>query len=187
MDSLLDDDCSDDVQDAEALDVEKYQDQILECKLKMSQALYAHDRPPSPSYMTVADSSSSSQKKRSYKLPKTEIKKFNGEVTEWLSWWAQFQKIHEDEELLFIENYPKAIKALRHRFGKEKILKRFYGRELLKLIIKNSREKLKIGVTFDLLEGHLRALESLGITPDQMDVILFPMVESCMPEETLVA
>jgi len=37
------------------------------------------------------------------------------------------------------------------------------------------------------LEGHLMALGSLGITADQMDVILFPMVESCLPDEILVA
>jgi hypothetical protein len=80
-------------------------------------------------------------------VPKIELKKFNGEVTKWLSWWAQFQKIHEDEDLhcsdkfqylvqglmegtrvrelvnsypQTADNYPKAIAALQERFGKDK-------------------------------------------------------------------
>jgi hypothetical protein len=84
-------------------------------------------------------------------------------------------------------NYPQAVKALQDRFGKPKILKRVYVRELLIMINNNSREVVKISSVYDRLEAHLKALESLGVTPDQMDVILFPMVESCLPEAILVA
>jgi len=68
------------------------------------------------------------------------------------------------------ENYQKAIGALRERFGKDKVLKKVYAREFLKMIINNSKEKLPISKTFNKLEGHLKALESLGITPDQIDI-----------------
>lgn len=34
--------------------------------------------------------------KKTYKLPKIEIKKINGDMKEWISFWSQFQKIHED-------------------------------------------------------------------------------------------
>lgn len=42
---------------------------------------------------------SSLSRKRQVKLPKIELKKFSGKVLDWLDWWAQFSKIHEDEEL----------------------------------------------------------------------------------------
>lgn len=214
LDQLLDDGCSEDKYEEECTAIEERRDKAREIKVKME--FFSTPRPSSPANSSSWYNSvpSESGKKKSYKLPKTQIKKFGGEITEWLSWWAQFAKINDDdelhdsdkfqylvqamtpgtkaEELVKIypqteDNYPKVIRALKERFGKEKILKRVYVRELLKLIIKNSREHVKITEVFDQLEGHLKALESLGITPDQMDIILYPMVESCLPEEVLVA
>ncbi|GBL73627.1 hypothetical protein AVEN_230633-1 [Araneus ventricosus] len=43
--------------------------------------------------------SSVTVKEKRYKLPKIEIKSFDGELTNWLCFWAQFRKIHEDESL----------------------------------------------------------------------------------------
>jgi hypothetical protein len=213
LDAMLDEDKSEDDYGAESLTIEAEQEKILACKMAANQRLHPV-RSPSPTGSGTYHSASGDDKKKTYKLPKVEIKKFGGEVTEWLSWWNQFQRIHEDQELHDAdkfqylsqsmverskaadlirvypqtgENYNKAVKALQDRFGKPKVLKRVYVRELLKMIIYNSRGKLKIGATFDQLEAHLKALESLGITADQMDVILFPMVESCLPDEILLA
>jgi hypothetical protein len=36
---------------------------------------------------------------RTFKLPKIEIKKFNGDLKEWLGFSSQFEKIHNDTEL----------------------------------------------------------------------------------------
>jgi hypothetical protein len=186
---------------------------ITRMKLRMQKFL-DKSSPDSPEGSVYSEASSGNGKRKTYKLPKVEIRKFSGEVLEWLSWWHQFERIHLDGDLHdsdkfqylvqsmvekskaeeFIRvypqtaaNYPKAVQALQERFGKDKILKRVYVRELLKLIIKNSREKLKISKIYDNLEGHLKALESLGITQDQMDVILFPMVESCLPDDIIMA
>lgn len=84
-------------------------------------------------------------RKRQFKLPKIELKKFSGKIMDWLSWWAQFNKIHLDEELHATDkfqyliqsmevnskaadivkgfpatedNYPKVIQALKNRFGR---------------------------------------------------------------------
>lgn len=32
-------------------------------------------------------------------LPKIELKKFNGDLLEWLGFWSQFSKIHEDSSM----------------------------------------------------------------------------------------
>jgi hypothetical protein len=144
------------------------------------------------------------------------MKKFNGDLTEWLGWWSQFKKIHEDEDLHSSdkmsyllqsmvpssrahdlvssypqtgENYPKVVTALKERFGKDELLVEVYVRELLKLVINNvnNREDVELFKMFDKLESHLRALESLGVTTKNNAPMLFPLVESSIPEEVLRA
>jgi len=212
LDAMMEHECTDEECEVEVILINEYKTKIRMARLKLKQCI--NKRPSADFTDSTLTSATGTNMRKTYKLPKTEIKKFGGDVLQWLSWWAQFEKIHGDKDLhdsdkfqylvqamevkskaadlisVFPQtsaNYPKAVQALRERFGREKVLKRVYVRELLKMIISNSREKNSIAKTFDKLEGHLMALGSLGITADQMDVILFPMVESCLPEEILVA
>lgn len=202
-----------DEMDQELATVRKYQEKFSEMQIRLEQLCSSKLQMPGSEYGTA---NSSEGKKRQFKLPKIELKKFSGEVTGWLSWWAQFQKIHEDEDLhasdkfqylvqamkegtrarelvesypQTSDNYPKVIVALQERFGKEKLLTQVYVRELLKMVINNAKSKEKVNVAkmFDKLESHLRALESLNVSGDQMARFLYPMVESSIPEETLIA
>lgn len=50
--------------------------------------------------------------KRQFKLPKIELKKFSGKILDWLSWWAQFNKIHEDEELHATDKFQYLIQSM---------------------------------------------------------------------------
>lgn len=86
-------------------------------------------------------------------------------------------------------NYPKVIAALQERLDRPKLLKQVYVRELLKMVISNAKtgETTTLAKMFDRLESHLLALESLGITSDQTVEFLYPMVESILPEEILIA
>ncbi|OXA39815.1 hypothetical protein Fcan01_25585 [Folsomia candida] len=87
------------------------------------------------------------------------------------------------------EDYPKVIDTLTQRIDKPKILKQVYVREILKLVIRNSKQtkKIQLSVLYDKLEAHLRALESLGVTHEQTAEFLFPMIESSVSEDILVA
>ncbi|GFS87113.1 uncharacterized protein TNCV_1130261 [Trichonephila clavipes] len=49
------------------------------------------------------------------------------------------------------------------------------------------RSKTDLTYLYDALEGKLRALESLGRTQEKYGDFLIPLVESCLPEETLLA
>ncbi|GFV68045.1 DUF1758 domain-containing protein [Trichonephila clavipes] len=159
----------------------------------------------------------SDKESRKFKLPKIELKKFNGEAKEYLTFWSQFQKIHEDRgiaaedkmqyllqsmepgskaERLVLSfpataaNYPKAIDQLKERFGREDLLVQIYVRDLLNLVMKNAvtgRAKADLPLLYDELESKLRSLESLGKTQDKYGDFLTPLVESCLPEEVLVA
>ncbi|KAJ8916390.1 hypothetical protein NQ315_014600 [Exocentrus adspersus] len=162
-----------------------------------------------------SSTSSNSRKGRSkFKLPVIEFKKFDGNIRDWLSFWAQFSKIHEDPDIdeadkieyliqatvsnsrarqlvesypVVKENYNKIVEALKSRFGRDDIQIEVYVRELLKLIIGNatSQSKMAISSLYDKLETHMRALETLGVTSDKCSAMLFPLIESCLPEDSL--
>jgi len=175
--SMLDGDSTEDQCAAESLTSEQYQEKLLIVIRKINKIL-----PPVLIPVVHEDQKSNHdlpnifEKKRQYKLPKTELKKFSGNVMEWLNWWSQFSKIHEDKDLHDSDkfqylaqamqegskaaelikvypqspaSYPRAVAALKDRFGKEKILKRGYVRELLKKIVSNSKEKVPISKSFD--------------------------------------
>ncbi|GBO26555.1 hypothetical protein AVEN_148045-1 [Araneus ventricosus] len=160
--------------------------------------------------------------KRKFKLPKIELKKFTGDAKEYLSFWSQFRKIHEDTSipnedkmqyllqavvpktkaarvvesfpvsncLWIAENYPKAIAQLKERFGRDDLLVQIYVRDLLSMVMKNAasgRTKTDLPALYDELEAKIRALESLGRTQEKYGDFLSPLVESCLPEEILVA
>lgn len=157
-------------------------------------------------------------KTKQYKLPKIELRKFDGELLNWLPFWSQFEKIHEDPDLHdsdkfqylvqcmkpgtrgqeFIEsypmsakNYPKAIAALKERFGKSDLLIEVYVRELIKLIVSNvnpdNADKLPLSQLYDKLSAQLRALESLNICTEKNACWLYPMIESSLTGEVLKA
>ncbi|GBL91791.1 hypothetical protein AVEN_71424-1, partial [Araneus ventricosus] len=87
-------------------------------------------------------------------------------------------------------NYPKAIQQLQERFGRDDLLVQIYVRDLLSMVMKNAttgRMKISLPILYDELEGKLRALESLGKTQEKYGDFLTPLVESCLPEEVLIA
>ncbi|KAF2897931.1 hypothetical protein ILUMI_08246, partial [Ignelater luminosus] len=157
-----------------------------------------------------------SQGNRKFKLPVIEFKQFDGDVRHWLSFWAQFKKIHEDLDIdlngkisyliqatlpgsrarqvvesfpAMQENYEKIIDSLKSRFGREDLQIEVYVRELLKLILDNaiSPGKIDISTLYDKIECQLRALETLGVTKNKCAAMLFPLIESSLPEQLLRA
>lgn len=154
--------------------------------------------------------------KRKFKLPALELKKFGGEVKDWLTFWGQFKKINDDPDIddsdkfqyllqameintrarEVVEsfppigsNYSKAIECLKARFGREDVLVEFYVRELLKLTLamNSKHNQVSLSSLYDKIETQLRALETLGVATDKYAAMLFPLVESCLTEEVLRA
>lgn len=192
--------------------VEGYKEKMDLARMKI-ESFFSHQNGPND--LAASLSSSPTLNKRKLKLPKIELKQFGGEVKDWLTFWSQFKRIHEDRDMenedkfhylsqatihgsrardivesfpATGENYDKVIECLKNRFGREELLIEFYVRELLSLVIKNAtdqRGKLNISRLYDKLESYLRALESIGMTSDKYAAMLFPLVESCIPEELL--
>ncbi|CAG7831255.1 unnamed protein product, partial [Allacma fusca] len=173
-------------------------------------------RNPAPSVLDDTVSHMGSSKKR-FRLPKLEIQKFGSDLKEWLCFWSLFKKIHEDEDVDSEDkfqyllqaiipgsrarelidsypptaaNYPKVVESLKQRFGRDDLLVEVYVRELLRLVLNNAmnpKEKVTVTKLYDQLESHIRALDTLGVTSDKCAAMLYPLVESCLPEEVLRA
>jgi len=85
-------------------------------------------------------------------------------------------------------NYRKAISSLKNRFGRDDIVVEFYVRKLLGLVLQNATKggkKPTLGSLYDKLESSMRALETLGVTTDKCASMLYPLVESALPEDVL--
>ncbi|UYV64217.1 hypothetical protein LAZ67_2007061 [Cordylochernes scorpioides] len=145
-----------------------------------------------------------------YRLPKLEFKKFGGEPREWITFWSQFSTIDRDPQMppetkfqyLFqataenseareavesfppsADNYPKVIECIKSRFGEDEMLVEIYVRDLLQNV--RAEGKMSVVKLYDRLETQLRALETLGVARDKFAAMLYPLVESALPEDTL--
>ncbi|XP_043484942.1 uncharacterized protein LOC122512885 [Leptopilina heterotoma] len=153
--------------------------------------------------------------RKTFQLPKIEIVKFSGNVRDWLMFWNQFRKIHEDPDIdaedkfqhliqsmetksrayelvssfpPTRENYENVIASLKNRFGRDELQVEVYVRELLSLVLNNvvrGKDKVSLVTLYDKLEAHMRALETLGVTSDKCAAMLYPLVESSLPEDIL--
>lgn len=207
--AMLDDDVADVDLETEADDCEKYQDKILVAERIARNAITPEVSNQIPSCSSTPANGTDHTK--SFKLPKIELRKFNGELKEWLGWWSQFEKIHVDTKIhdsdklpmvpgtkplqlvssfpQTAENYGQALDALKQTYGRESLLMQVYIRELLKLVICNvsQKEKIPLDVMYLKLESHLRALKTLNLAAADPATWLFPLVESSLSVETLQA
>ncbi|XP_033221099.1 uncharacterized protein LOC117175502 [Belonocnema kinseyi] len=85
------------------------------------------------------------------------------------------------------ENYEKAMDSLKKRFGRDDLQIEVYVRELFQLVLQNvmSSKEVHLASLYDKIKSYLRALDTLGVTTDKCAAMLFPLVESSLPEELL--
>ncbi|XP_043480433.1 uncharacterized protein LOC122510087 [Leptopilina heterotoma] len=187
-----------------------YKKQFLSAKMKVSTLTTQAVHSQQPTFVSPAVAV-----QKTLNLPKIELPKFNGHIKDWLPFWTQFNKIHSDDSInkedkfqyllqaavsgsrasdlissfpSTAENYDKAIKSLKNRFGRDDAVVEFYVRELLGLVLQNASKHDKnssISIIYDKLESNIRALETLGVTTDKCTAMLYPLVESSLPEEVL--
>ncbi|UYV72978.1 hypothetical protein LAZ67_10001373 [Cordylochernes scorpioides] len=163
---------------------------------------------------TSSDTSNSTSRRRVL-LPKRKLPEFGGDVREWITFWSRFEDIHNDEDLsdsdkyqylvvCMLENseaqqlvlsypvsgnnYASVIKDLEERFGRDNMLIKVYVRDLLWLVIRSAQErKVNFKDLVTKLNSQIRHLSMLGVTTDKCADILYPVVESCLPEDVLIS
>ena len=114
--------------EAESEAAEDYQSKAGVMKVKVNDVLFSAPQPAkvSPPHSLHSDSiSSTSHGRRSYRLPKTELRKFSGELVDWLGWWASFQKIHQDEELHASDKFEYLFQCVTEGSRAHDLLKRY--------------------------------------------------------------
>ncbi|UYV70147.1 hypothetical protein LAZ67_7001968, partial [Cordylochernes scorpioides] len=160
LDHMMVADAEEDTLNCEIEEAEHYSDTFITLERKVRELIDSDNK----SDVKSLGSSNGSLLPKSYKLPKIEIRKFDGELINWLPFWAQFENIHEDTELhdadkfhylvqsmqsntrareliesypQTAENYAKALQALKQRYGQKDLLVEIYVSELLKLMMAN--------------------------------------------------
>ncbi|XP_035210940.1 uncharacterized protein LOC118185223 [Stegodyphus dumicola] len=150
--------------EAEFYIIEDYRDKAVRIETKVKDILQNLQN-VSTSNLILNQSVNENVCKRTFKLPKLELRKFDGEIKEWLFFWSQFEKTDKDTTISdsdkfqyllqatvegsrareVIEsfppttaNYPKVIECLKARFGRNDLQVEVYVRELLKLVLKNA-------------------------------------------------
>lgn len=144
------------------------------------------------------------------KLPKLEIKRFNGRPTEWQAFTDCFDSAaHSNPKLskidkmnylkplvegpaaaaikglpLTSQNYNLARKILEERYGNKQLIFSCHMDNLLKLPIFSSVNDVKgIRQLYDKTEIHIRGLQALGVEVQQYGRLLVPVLLSKVPQE----
>lgn len=146
------------------------------------------------------------------KLPKLELPKFSGEVTQWQSFWDQFNSHIDATNLPVIskftyllsllegdaksvvkglahtsDNYQVARDLLKDRYGKPERIIFAHVQALLcghvNLTQSGTKSVAQLWKLRDEILTHIRSLEALGVSGKQCEVFLTPIILSRLPNE----
>ena len=153
--------------------------------------------------------SSLSSKQASVKLPKIVLKKFDGNLTNFQSFWDSYNTaIHENEDISDVNkmaylfdllegpaysavkgftmtsgNYKEVIDVLHERFGSKDVIISSHMDALLKLPLVNNSDTKRFRSVYDLIEQNIRGLKTLGISSKEYGSLLLPILMSILPQE----
>jgi len=146
------------------------------------------------------------------KLPKLELPKYDGDLTQWQSFWDRFtasidrtdipvitkftylQSVLQGKALsairgvtLTVLNYKVACDILKNRFGRPQIIINAHIHALMNISvapkIRGANYVESLWNLLDQLHWHVRSLESFGINNKQFGVVLTPLVLGRLPQE----
>ena len=166
--------------------------------------------PPAPQQGNHSPSiSGSNQTTLQAKLPKITLPKFNGEITNWISFWDSFNSaVHANTSLSRVSkfnylnsllegvakravqgltlsdaNYDAAVEILEQRFGKPQQIISAHMDEILKIPQCTSDRPASLRLVYDKLSVHVGGLKSLGVSSEQYGSLLIPIVMSKLPND----
>lgn len=144
------------------------------------------------------------------RLPKLSIKRFNGDLTKWVTFWDSFNSsIHTNPVLssvdkfnyltsllessaaeaiagltLTTENYDEAIATLKKRFGNPQLIVNRHMEALLSIAAVTTHHDVKgLRKLHDSVEAHVRGLRALGVLPDSYGGLLTSVLVNKLPPE----
>ena len=143
------------------------------------------------------------------KLPKLQLRNFDGKICEWPEFWDGFSSSIDNNDQLsdvdkfaylrgFLEgpakstiaglslteaNYKCAVELLKKRFEKKATVQRAHINQLLQLpAVFKERDTTGLRKLYDSCEAHNRALKALGVKEETYSAIVVPCVMEKLPE-----
>ena len=144
------------------------------------------------------------------KLPKLSIKRFNGDLTKWVTFWDSFSSsIHSNPTLSSVDkfnylssllessaaeaiagltltaaNYNEAMETLKKRFGNPQLIVNRHTEALLNIAAVSSNHDVKgLRRLHDSVEAHVRGLRALGVPATSYGGILSSVLVNELPPE----
>ena len=159
---------------------------------------------------TASSSEQQTRKDVQVKLPKLPLLTFNGNPTEWTSFWDGFKAsidghpgLAKVEKLKYLqgsltsiaaetiaglqitnENYDEAVKLLEQRFGNKQIIISQHIESIMELAkITTMNDLRKLRALYDRTEATVRSLTSVGVPVEKYGTILSPIIMSKLPND----
>ena len=144
------------------------------------------------------------------KLPKLSLKKFNGDLTKWSTFWDCFESsVHGNSELSDVDklnylnsllegtaaeavsglkltavNYSEAIAILKKRFGNKQQIITKHMEILLHIEPVTSQYNIKgLRHLYDLVESQVRGLQALGVPAESFGSLLSSVLMNKLPQD----
>ena len=166
---------------------------------------------PSTSNASIFESNTSTPQPTNIKarLPKLEVRKFNGKVHEWQEFWNSFRSaIHDNTQLsdvdkfcylrgliegpakatiagfsLTADNYNTAVELLGRRFGKKVAIERAHVSQLLNVQpVYSAKDVRGLRIFHDTVETHYRGLCALDVNENTYSSIVVPTLLEKIPD-----
>ena len=180
---------------------------------QVEEKLAKQDTKPSADPLKFSSGLSSSLPRSSIekvKLPKIELKKFDGDILKWQTFWDQYESaVHKQPNLsdvdkfsylrtllsatasesisglaLTNENYNEAVNLLNERFGNKQLLINAYMDSFHKIqAVKSMNQVKELRTIYDQLESTVRNLNSMDVKTEMYGCFLVPILTQKLPNE----
>ena len=147
------------------------------------------------------------------KLPKMELKTFDGNVLKWHEFWKNFEHCVHNQPLVqelqkfsylksclkgpaFVcisnfelreENYGPAIQLLKDRYGHKNVLRKAHLDSLEKLApVSNSRDVPRLKRLYEEVESHYKALLAVNVMPHEYTATMVPKLLEKLPMDVRI-
>ncbi|UYV62222.1 hypothetical protein LAZ67_1008299 [Cordylochernes scorpioides] len=182
--AMLDEEMTEDEQDKEYDERLRYDRLIKRMREELEKVLNPK-KGVSPQPDETSSETSNSTTRRRVLLPKRKLPEFGGDVREWITFWSRFEDIHNDKDLSDSDKYQYLVDCMLENSEAQQLV---YVRDLLWLVIRSAQEKkVNFKDLVTKLNSQIRHLSMLGVTTDKCADILYPVVESCLPEDVLIS
>lgn len=204
----------------EVIKCDEYNTALVVWKSKLKRARIRLENRTTPN-LTVTNTSNNSGERTVVKeveamhinLPKLQIEKFEGDVSDFQRFWDQFESaIHKNTDLTNVDkfnylrsylkgvasdsikgfsltnsNYEAAVETLKERFGKKTVIINSHLNKLLNLTpVKRSSDIFALRKLFDNCQTEIRNLEALGIKDEYYSTLLCPILIKLLPSDIVL-